>query len=59
MKPKDITKFNCNSTTTGGAKEELHWLPIDELDKYKAFPEFHKDKLKNLNLDVQHVITRS
>jgi ADP-ribose pyrophosphatase YjhB (NUDIX family) len=59
MKPKDITKFNCTSTTTNGAKEELHWLPIDELDKYKAFPEFLKDKLKDFNLDVQHVITRS
>ena len=59
MKPKGITKFNCTSTTTNGAKEELHWLPIDELDKYNAFPGFLKDKLKDLNLDVQHVITRS
>ena len=58
MKPQDITEFNCTSITTDGAKESLYWLPIEELDNYKVFPKFFKDKLKNSDVGVQHVITK-
>ena len=32
--------FLCSHFSSVGSliKEEMHWLPIKELDKYKAFP---------------------
>lgn len=35
----------------------MYWIPIDELDKYKAYPTFFKDKLKNLKDEVEHIVT--
>lgn len=57
MKPKGTQKLNSESYTQG-VRETMHWLPIDELDKYKAFPSFFKDKLKNLGSGVEHIVTR-
>lgn len=36
MKPRGTQKLNSNSTSDG-VKEEMCWLPISKLDKYKAF----------------------
>ena len=38
-------------------KEEMHWIPIDELDKYKAFPSFLKDYLKHSYNQLVHIVT--
>jgi ADP-ribose pyrophosphatase YjhB (NUDIX family) len=38
----------CKSHGMDGAKEHLHWLPIDSLDNVKLFPEFFKTRLYQL-----------
>ncbi len=40
-----------------GVKENMYWLPIDELDKYKAFPTFMKEYLQKKHIGVEHIIT--
>ncbi len=36
----------------------MHWLPIDKLDRYKAYPLFFREKLLNLKNEVEHIVTR-
>lgn len=57
MKPKGSRELKSESYTQG-VKETMHWLPIEKLDEYKAFPTFFKDKLKNLGEGVEHIVTR-
>jgi ADP-ribose pyrophosphatase YjhB (NUDIX family) len=46
MKPRGTTDgLVCKSHGMDGAKEHLHWLPIDSLDDVKLFPEFFKSRL--------------
>ena len=45
--------FNENQ----GVKENMYWLPIDELDKYKAFPTFMKEYLQKEHIGVEHIVT--
>ncbi|MCZ9655834.1 NUDIX hydrolase, partial [Lactobacillus iners] len=49
--------FTSQSTTESGAKETMHWLPIDELDKCKAYPTFMKEYLKSEHIGVEHIVT--
>ena len=56
MKSRGTTELNSNSYTCG-VKEEMLWLPINELDKYKAFPSFLKDYLLSEHSGIEHVIT--
>lgn len=45
------------STTMSGVKETMHWVPIDELDKCKAYPTFMKKFLKSEHRGVEHIVT--
>ncbi len=56
MKPRGTQVLHSNSTTCG-VKEEMHWLPIKELDRYKAFPSFMKDYLSKEHLEIKHIVT--
>lgn len=56
MKPRGTQKLNSNSYS-GGFKEYMHWLPINNLSKYKAFPTFFTDKLSNIQSYVEHIVT--
>lgn len=56
MKPRGTQKLNSNSYS-GGFKEYMHWLPINNLSNYKAFPTFFNDKLSNIQSLVEHIIT--
>lgn len=56
MKPKGNKDLNSNSYSKG-VKENMYWIPIDELDKYKAYPTFFKEKLKNLKNEIEHIVT--
>lgn len=58
MKPLGKKKLKCNSEATCGAKESLHWLPIEKLHNYKAYPEFFSEKLRNLSENVEHIVTK-
>ena len=56
MKPRGTQELNSNSYTHG-YREEMHWIPIRELSKYKAFPSFLKDYFSKERSHVEHIIT--
>ena len=56
MKPRGTQKLNSDSYTQG-YKEEMYWIPIKDLDKYRAFPSFLKDYLSKEHSQVEHIIT--
>lgn len=37
--------------------EEMYWIPIKDLDKYRTFPNFFKDYLKEEHKEVVHIVT--
>lgn len=57
MKSRGTKELHSNSTTLGGVKESMYWLPIKELDKYKAFPSFMKDYLIRKHTGIEHIVT--
>lgn len=56
MKPRGTQELNSHSTTQGVA-ENMYWIPIDDLEKYTAFPSFFRDKLKKLSPGIAHIVT--
>lgn len=56
MKPRGSQKLNSNSFTQG-CKEEMYWIPIKDLDKYRTFPYFFKDYLSDNHKEIVHIIT--
>lgn len=56
MKPRGTQNLDSNSYTHG-VKEEMYWIPIEDLDKYKAFPSFLKSYLSKEHCAVEHIIT--
>ena len=59
MKSRGTQKLNNHSKTLNNTIEErMVWLPIDELEKYEAYPQFFAEKLKNMKPYVEHIVTR-
>lgn len=59
MKPKNDQKVqngDCTGLTTGGAREYVRWIPIKDIENFKVFPEFFKDKLLNMPQEIVHII---
>lgn len=56
MKSRGTKELNSNSYTLG-VREYMHWLPINKLKEYIAYPSFFADKLLNLKEIVEHVVT--
>lgn len=56
MKPRGTKELNSDSYTMG-VREEMHWVPIEELDKYKAFPSFLKEYLSKEHTSIEHIVT--
>ena len=56
MKPSGTQELNSNSYTQG-VREEMHWIPIKDIDKYRAYPSFLKKEIGNLQPEIKHVIT--
>lgn len=57
MKPKGNKNLNSQSVTMGGIKENMYWIPIDELEKYNAYPTFMKEYLKSEHTGIKNIIT--
>ena len=57
MKPKGNKNLNSHSLTKGGIKESMHWIPIDELEKYNSYPSFMKEYIQSNHTGVRHIIT--
>lgn len=56
MKPKGNQNLNSNSYTNG-VKENLYWLPLKNLNQYKAFPTFMKNYLETEQNGIKHIVT--
>ncbi len=56
MKPRGTQKLNSNSYCMEG-KEFMHWIPICELENYKAYPTFFREKVSNISNQIEHIIT--
>lgn len=56
MKPRGTKELNSHSFTQG-VRESMHWIPIDELDKKKAFPLFLQEYLRSKHNGVEHIVT--
>lgn len=56
MKPRGAKTLHSNSYTMG-VKETMHWIPIEDLDKYKAYPTFLKEYLKSGHTGTEHIVT--
>lgn len=58
MKPRGTRELDSHSTTAGGIPEHMHWIPIEDLGKFKAFPTFLPEKLGNFKPGIEHIVTR-
>ena len=56
MKPRGTKQLNSDSYSQG-VRETMHWIPIKDLDKYKAFPTFLKEYLSKEHSGIEHIIT--
>lgn len=56
MKPRGKQELHSDSYTFG-VKEEMHWIPIEDLEKYKAFPSFLKEYLSGFHEEIIHIVT--
>lgn len=56
MKSRGTQELHSNSVTQG-VKEDMRWIPIKDLDKYKAFPTFLKNYLGKEHIGIEHIVT--
>lgn len=56
MKSQGIKEIHTDSYTHG-VKENMHWIPIRDLDKYIVFPSWLKDYLGKEHNGIEHIIT--
>ncbi len=56
MKPRGTQELNSDSYTCG-VKETMHWIPIENLEKYTAYPSFMKDYLSREHSGIEHIVT--
>lgn len=57
MIPKGNKNLKSHSFTMDGLKETMHRIPIDDLEKYKAYPTFMKEYLKSDLKGLIHILT--
>ena len=57
MKSRGTQELNSNSYNTEGIHEYMHWLPIDKLKDYVAYPGFFADKLQRIGNGIEHSVT--
>ena len=56
MKPKNTQALNSNSYVFG-VKENLIWIPINDLDKYNTYPKFLKNYLQSQHEHIEHIVS--
>ena len=56
MKSRGTQKLMSNSFTQG-VKENMHWIPIEDLDKVVAYPIFMKSYLQSKHKEILHIVT--
>ena len=56
MKAKGNKDLNSDSYTQG-VRENMVWIPIDDLDKHTVYPTFLKEYLNSMNTGILHIVT--
>ena len=56
MKAKGNQILNSDSYTQG-VRENIVWIPIDELDNRTVYPTFLKEYLSNKSTEILHIVT--
>ena len=56
MKPRGTQELHSNSMTQG-VREEMRWIPVADLGKYKAYPTFLKEYLSGKHTGIRHIVT--
>ena len=56
MKAKGNQDLNSDSYTQG-IRENMVWIPIDELDNYTVYPTFLKEYLSKESKEIEHIVT--
>ena len=56
MKPRGAKVLHSDSYTMG-VRETMHWIPIEKIGQYKAFPTFLKDYLLSDHDGIEHIVT--
>ncbi|MFA6940407.1 MAG: NUDIX domain-containing protein [Clostridiaceae bacterium] len=56
MKSRGTKKLNSNSFTQG-VRENMCWLPIENLRQYKVYPTFFQDRLKSIPVYPESIVT--
>ena len=56
MKPRGTRVLHSESYTMG-VRETMHWLPVEKLEQFKAFPSFMKEYLLSDHSGIEHIIT--
>lgn len=56
MKSRGTQKL-MSSSFTQGVKENMHWIPIEDLDKVVAYPVFMKSYLQSKHKEILHIVT--
>lgn len=56
MKSRETQKLMSNSFTQG-VKENMHWIPIEDLDNVVAYPVFMKSYLQSKHKEILHIVT--
>ena len=56
MKSRGTKNLNSHSFTRG-VPETMHWIPIEALDRYKAYPTFMKEYLQSKHSGIEHIVT--
>ncbi len=57
MKSRGTRELDSKSYTSSGLKETMHWIPIEDLGKVRAYPSFLKDNIDNLKNGLIHIVT--
>lgn len=57
MKPRGTKELDSHSVTSDGLQERMVWVRISDLPKYRHFPDFLGEKLKNMNTEIEHIVT--
>ena len=56
MKPRGTMELHSDSYTHG-VRERMRWLPVEEIDKYRAFPSFMGEYLRGDCKGIAHIVT--
>ena len=57
MKPRGTQELHSNSYTRFTDKETMHWIPIEDLDRFRYYPSFLKDYLRTDHAGLEHIVT--